>query len=235
MGQDRALLIIADIGGYTQYMRMHRIGLAHAEANTARLLEAVIDAVPGLELIEIEGDAAFLADRRPGTNAAEAVAQAARAMHRAFHLEQARMIAANLCTCAGCIAVGKLRLKCVGHVGDVAEQKIRDRTKLVGVEVILVHRLLKNAVPIEEYVLFSENLYASSEDEEIRSRAQSVDQDLEGLGKVRAYFVDFESISEPLPPVPAPGVMTRLAVTMRTITAGAPYVMGLKRLPQRSR
>ena len=37
------------------------MSLAHAEVNTARLLEKVIDAVPAFELIEIEGDAAFLA------------------------------------------------------------------------------------------------------------------------------------------------------------------------------
>ena len=57
---DRALLLIADIGGYTEYMRAHRMSLAHAEVNTARLLEAVIDAAGDFELIEIEGDAAFL-------------------------------------------------------------------------------------------------------------------------------------------------------------------------------
>ena len=37
----RALLLIADIGGYTEYMRTHRMSLAHAEVNTARLLEAI--------------------------------------------------------------------------------------------------------------------------------------------------------------------------------------------------
>jgi len=233
MAEARALLVIADIGGYTHYMKMHRIGLAHAEANTSRLLEAVIDAVPHLELIEIEGDAAFLADRRPGDGGADAVARAAQAMHRAFHQEQAKMMAANLCSCAGCIAVGKLRLKCIGHVGDVAEQTIRDRTKLVGVDVILAHRLLKNAVPVEEYILLSEELYDSSEDE-LRRRASVVDQDLEGLGRVRAYFVDLRELAEPLPPVVGPRLGTRIAVTLRTIMGGAPYVVGLRRLPSRA-
>lgn len=232
MPDPRALLVIADIGGYTQYMKMHRVGLAHAEANTGRLLEAVIDAVPHLELIEIEGDAAFLADRRAGVDAADAVTRAALAMHRAFHQEQARMIAANLCSCAGCVAAGTLRLKCVGHVGDVAEQTIRNRTKLVGVDVILVHRLLKNAVPVEEYILLTEELFGAS-DGEIRDRARSVDQELEGLGVVRAYFVDLAEITEPLPAVPTPGAVARIAFTAQTIMAGAPYVMGLRHLPSR--
>src|SRR5436309_13485617 len=73
MAESRALLLIADIGGYTKYMTLHRLGLAHAQANIVRLLEAVIDAAPGLELIEIEGDAAFFASlQRPGEDAAAA-------------------------------------------------------------------------------------------------------------------------------------------------------------------
>ena len=56
----RALLLIADIGGYTEYMQFHRTMLGHAEAATTRLLEKVVDAARGFDLIEIEGDAAFL-------------------------------------------------------------------------------------------------------------------------------------------------------------------------------
>ncbi len=63
MTSEPSLLLIADIGGYTDYMRTHRMSLAHAEVNTARLLEKVIDAAPDFELIEIEGDAAFLSRR----------------------------------------------------------------------------------------------------------------------------------------------------------------------------
>ena len=60
MESGRAVLLIADIGGYTDYMSSHRMSLAHAEVNTARMLEKMIDAAPGYDLIEIEGDAAFL-------------------------------------------------------------------------------------------------------------------------------------------------------------------------------
>ena len=48
MQSGRALLLIADIGGYTEFMRSHRMSLAHAEVNTARLLETVIDAAGGV-------------------------------------------------------------------------------------------------------------------------------------------------------------------------------------------
>src|SRR4051794_29141357 len=104
MASTQGLMLIADIGGYTTYMRTHRMSLAHAEVNTARLLSTVIDAVPDLELVEIEGDAAFLY-RPVGTSdpvaLVEEVARAATAMHRAFHLERL-YVAHNLCPCGGC-------------------------------------------------------------------------------------------------------------------------------------
>ena len=59
MGSERAVLLIADIGGYTEYMRSHRMSLAHAEVYSARLLEGHRRG-PRLRPDEIEGDAAFL-------------------------------------------------------------------------------------------------------------------------------------------------------------------------------
>jgi hypothetical protein len=53
-------LLIADIGGYTRFMKFHRASLAHAQEIVAQLLEAVIDATEAdLKLAKLEGDAAF--------------------------------------------------------------------------------------------------------------------------------------------------------------------------------
>src|SRR3954470_14668231 len=143
MAAARGLLLIADIGGDTEFMRTHRMSLAHAEVNTSRLLERVVDAVPGLELIEIEGDAAFLhrpAGPEDADDLVDEVVRCAVAMHTAFHLER-EYVAKNLCPCAGCKQAANLTLKFVAHVGEVATQTIRQRVKLVGIDVILVHRL----------------------------------------------------------------------------------------------
>jgi hypothetical protein len=48
MVQERALLLIADIGGYTAFIRAHRTSLVHAQDVVARLLEARIDAARAL-------------------------------------------------------------------------------------------------------------------------------------------------------------------------------------------
>ena len=122
--------------------------LGHAEATTRRLLEKVVAAAPGFDLIEIEGDAAFLSSPVDGLDADAAVAavtHAAIAMHRAFHVER-RLVQLNMCPCGSCTQTSDLRLKFVAHVGEVATQTIKRRRKLVGVDVIYVHRLLKNSV-----------------------------------------------------------------------------------------
>jgi hypothetical protein len=227
----RTLLLIADMSGYTEYMRTHRFSLAHAEVNTTRLLKKVIDAAPGFNLIELEGDAAFLSRNAetldPGVAVTE-ILQAAAAMRRAFHSERA-YVAANLCPCAGCKEVGNLKLKFVAHVADVATQTIRNRTNLVGFDVILVHRLLKNPVEIPEYVLMSEELYRAGASA-VPAPAQEISPDLEGIGPVRAYFVDVDSLAEPaLAALPELTWHGRLSRTFAAAGLGMPYLLGLRR------
>jgi hypothetical protein len=232
MTSGRAVLLIADIGGYTEYMSSHRMSLAHAEVNTARMLEKMIDAAPGFDLIEIEGDAAFLSrGADDGDAGIEEVLGAAVAMHRAFHLER-QYVTANLCPCVGCKGAADLKLKFVAHVGEVATQTIRERIKLVGIDVILVHRLLKNPVGIPEYVLLSEELYRAGEDA-LPQPVQEVSPELEGFGRVRAYFVDVRDLPDPLPPPPPPSWPGRLGRTARAAGLGLPYMVGLRK-PRRA-
>lgn len=64
MGIQRAVLLIADIGGYTNYMHWNRKHLAHAQWTVAQLLESVIDAAKGMKLAKLGGDAAFFLGTR---------------------------------------------------------------------------------------------------------------------------------------------------------------------------
>jgi len=230
MASERSLLLIADIGGYTAYMRSHRMSLAHAEVNTARLLDKVISAAPGFDLVEIEGDAAFLARaaaRPDGDAAVRQTLQAAMAMHRAFHLER-QYVAKNLCPCNGCSQADNLKLKFVAHIGEVATQTIRHRRKLVGIDVIQVHRMLKNPVEVPEYVLISEALYRTA-DGPLPGPAHEVEQDLEGIGPARAYFVDVAELPAPLSPLPDPTFRGRVGRTLSVAVSGMPSMLGLRR------
>lgn len=65
MGIQRAVLLIADIGGYTNYMHWNRKHLAHAQWTVAQLLESVIDAAKGMKLAKLGATPRFWA---PGGN-----------------------------------------------------------------------------------------------------------------------------------------------------------------------
>jgi hypothetical protein len=229
----RALLLIADIGGYTEYMQVHRTMLGHAEAATTRLLEKVVDAAHGFDLIEIEGDAAFLSREADGLNdggTLAAVTDAAVAMHRAFHGER-RLVERNLCPCDSCSQTKDLKLKFVAHVGEVATQTIKRRRKLIGMDVIFVHRLLKNPVQVSEYVLLSEDLYRSGGTSPPDHAVHAISQDLEGIGPVRTYFVEVDDLAGPPAPVPDPSWPQRVGATIGILGRG----VGCKLRPHRAR
>jgi hypothetical protein len=227
---ERALLLLADIAD-TEFMRLHRLNLAHSQEITRRLLESMLDAVPALKLVEVEGDALFLAAphaARSEVADAGSWLPAALAMYRAFHAKQQWMVAHNLCVCDACRQIGKLHVKFVVHLSEVVSQRIRGSEKLVGVDVIAVHRMLKNDVPAGEYVLMSEPLYESLEPE-IRGRAERLDQELEGLGTMPLYFVEPADLPVEVPAAPEPGLPARLRETLGLGLRAFPRLVGLDR------
>jgi hypothetical protein len=219
--------MIADIGGYTEYMQFHRSVLGHAEAATSRMLDKVISAARGFDLIEIEGDAAFLSRDAEGLDdrgTLNAVAGAAVAMHGAFHRER-QLVQLNMCPCGSCKQTSALKLKFVAHVGEVATQTIKRRKKLIGLDVIHVHRMLKNPVDVPEYLLVTDELYGpASTDLAMRD----LDLDLEGIGQVRTHFVDVGDLA--LPPEP-PSWPQRIGGTFAMVGRGLPYAVGWRRTP----
>lgn len=231
MATRRAVLLIADIGGYTDYMQFHRSMLGHAEAATTRMLDKIVDAARGFELIEIEGDAAFLSrdvEGLDGPATLAAVISAAATLHRAFHTER-RFVQANLCPCGSCTKTGDLTLKFVAHVGEVATQTIRGRTKLIGVDVIHVHRLLKNPVTLPEYVLVTEELYRNGGSVAEELALREVDLELEGIGRVPSYFVDVQDIATPADALPEPTWPQRIGGTLAMVGRGLPHIVRRRR------
>lgn len=232
MSTRRAILLIADIGGYTEYMQFHRSVLGHAEAATTRMLGKIVDAAPGFELIEIEGDAAFLSRDADGLDTAaamSAVTTAAVAMHRAFHAER-RFVEANMCPCGSCTQTSDLKLKFVAHIGEVATQTIRRRKKLIGLDVIYVHRLLKNSVEMPEYLLGSEELFGPGGAALPELVAQEVTLDLEGIGQVPMYYVDVHDLA-PGAAYADPSLLRRIGGTFAMVGRGIPYVIRRRRPP----
>jgi hypothetical protein len=191
------------------------------------MLDKVISAARGFDLIEIEGDAAFLSRDAEGLDdrgTLNAVAGAAVAMHGAFHRER-QLVQLNMCPCGSCKQTSALKLKFVAHVGEVATQTIKRRKKLIGLDVIHVHRMLKNPVDVPEYLLVTDELYGTASTD---LAMRDLDLDLEGIGQVRTHFVDVGDLA--LPPEP-PSWPQRIGGTFAMVGRGLPYAVGWRRAP----
>ncbi|HYB36088.1 MAG TPA: DUF2652 domain-containing protein [Mycobacterium sp.] len=220
----RAVLLIADIGGYTRYMHWNRTHLAHAQLTVAALLESVIDAGKGLKLAKLEGDAAFF--WAPDGNAKVLVCDGLSRMRESFLGRRETMKRDIACNCASCTQLDNLSLKFVAHAGEVAEQKVKRHVELAGVDVILVHRMLKNQVPVLEYVLMTDPV-AQCLDESVRQLCKPLTHDFEGIGQTSTHYIDLATW-EVRPTVPERSTSGRLGANLKYELSALPFVLGIK-------
>ena len=231
MAVQPTVLLIADIAGYTRFMKMHDTSLVHAQQIIADLLEAVIDAAaPALKLAKLEGDAAFFYMPAPAGDgrAATPIDEHAAAIYRAFHARAADIRTNTLCPCDGCQQAGNLKIKLVGHAGGVAVQKVKRMTELAGVDVIVVHRMLKNRVPVPEYLLVTKAVHPMLGDA-LRERAAALDLDLDDIGKTAAWYVDLARHVPALPPPRRRSTLARVGGLLRFEIRNLPYTLRLRR------
>ncbi|KAA0222056.1 DUF2652 domain-containing protein [candidate division KSB1 bacterium] len=186
----QAVLLIADISGFTQFMKLHRMATNHAKQIVVKLLRAIISvSAPPLKLAELEGDAAFFYAVCPEGNVPRTLAAIKTqlpAFFQAFYQALHQTCDLRLCVCEACTKVEDMRLKIVLHAGEVAIERIQTFEKLFGLDVILVHRLLKNPLSAREYILMTDPIFRQFGDfYELRPEKCKVN--CEGIGKVETH------------------------------------------------
>ncbi len=151
-----SLLFIPDISGFTEFV--NRTEVVHGRHVVAELLELVIDSdTLGMTVSEVEGDAVLFYGE--GTvPSLEDLADQARGMFEAFHARLKEFEARRICDCGACRTAHTLSLKIVAHAGPIEFLNVKQFRKPFGPEVILAHRLLKNDVESNEYLLVTETL-----------------------------------------------------------------------------
>ena len=190
------LLIIADISGYTRYMTANAKTLAHSQTIITELVQAIVRRVEmPMEIAKLEGDAVFLFSRRPkdASRAAETRAEISLKLLDFFEFFRERLGElgrSNTCTCHACAHLEKLRLKVVVHSGEALFHRVLHFNELAGVDVIIVHRLLKNSVKAEEYLLLTEAAANELKFPETIAFKTSVEA-YEDIGKVKTAVHDF--------------------------------------------
>jgi len=140
----RATFLIADISGYTGYLA--GVELDHAQDILTDLIGAVVSALrPAFRLAKLEGDAAFMF--RPGDGLdGSMLLDIIERCYFGFRRRRRDVRQATSCECNACVRIPDLDLKFVVHTGEAMIQKVAGRQELLGSDVIVVHRLLKNDV-----------------------------------------------------------------------------------------
>lgn len=221
----RGVLLIADISGYTNYMNWNRMHLAHAQLTVAELLESVIDAGKGLKVAELEGDAVFFWE--PDGDAKVLVCDRLSQMRQSFFARRERIKKDFDCECDCCVQLDSLTIKFVVHEGEVAEQKIKRQHKLASVDVILVHRMLKNLVPVSEYVLMTDAV-AHGLDDSVRQLCRPLTHDFEGIGETSTHYIDLTASDVP-PLARERGLIGRLGMMAKYELNSLPFILGFKK------
>ena len=191
-----ACLVIADISGYTSFLAGAE--LDHAQDILADLMSTVVASFrPTFRLAKLEGDAAFFSAFTETVDGPE-LQDLVERCYFSFRRRLRDIGQASTCDCNACILVPHLDLKVVAHHGRIARQRFGALEELVGSDVIVVHRLLKNhvkeATGISAYALYTEACAAAMglEDPRAAGLTEHV-EDFEGVGEIRSWVRDLEA------------------------------------------
>jgi hypothetical protein len=148
---ESATILIPDISGYTEFLT--KTELVHSSHIINELLEAILAANSGeFVLSEVEGDALLLYHKGKPIEA-DALVRQCLSMFESFHKQLKIIERDSLCQCGACKTASNLTLKFVAHHGTVQEIKVMQFTKCSGLDMVVAHRLMKNRIASDEYIL----------------------------------------------------------------------------------
>jgi hypothetical protein len=191
-------IILVDISGYTNFIRMHKVSLLHAEKIIGELMECILEEVE-LPVVahEILGDAISLYaldDGSPGL--ADSIYRQLDKYFLAFRTRETYLLReCGYCICEACNKIGELKLKAILHSGKAAFTKIRDIQKISGEDVITAHRLLKNSIASAEYI-FVTNSFSDMCQSFDKTDFEKHIEHYEDVGSVYGLVRNFESVKK---------------------------------------
>lgn len=191
--EKEAILMIADISGYTKFMVKNRMELAHAQVIINELITTILRQVEiPLKVSKLEGDAVFFyAEKTNDPGSWEVVrwevGQRLIKFFTIFSDKINELVESNTCKCNACTSVDKLNLKVIVHSGSALFYEIEKFSELSGVDVIIVHKLLKNSVRSDRYILITENAFETIRFPE-NVRFEKSREDYDEIGDIRTYI-----------------------------------------------
>ncbi|MFN2187936.1 MAG: DUF2652 domain-containing protein [Candidatus Promineifilaceae bacterium] len=189
--------LIADITGYTQYLSESE--LEHAQETLTALLELLVDNTrPPLVISRLAGDAVISYGLLENFYHGQSFIEKIEDSYVDFRKTLERLVLNNTCRCNACANISNLDLKFFVHYGTFGIQRISDHDELVGSDVILLHRLLKNSVTertgFRGYTLYSHAAIIKLGIEEMVENMIPLVESYEHLGEVEIWVQDMHAV-----------------------------------------
>lgn len=187
-------LVLADISGYTPYLA--GVELLHARDVLSDLLELIVEHFkPLLTIAKFEGDAVFAYVPKTEVLRDETLLEILETTYLAFRDRREGIRRLTTCKCNACRAIPELDMKFVVHYGEYVLQDISGGSELLGPDVTLAHRLLKNHVGESTgwraYILFTD-AGLKQMDLQLENLHEQIEE-YEHLGEVRTHSMDLHA------------------------------------------
>ncbi|HET6595402.1 MAG TPA: DUF2652 domain-containing protein [Anaerolineales bacterium] len=187
-------LVLADISGYTSFVAQTEI--EHADMALSFLLETIIEKLSSLLTIsKLEGDAVFAYVEESKLEEAKSLLELIDQTYMAFRDKALALYAGATCPCRACRALPTLDLKFMVHHGEFILQQVAGIKDLLGTDVNLIHRLLKNRVSESTgwkgYALITNQGLEQMQADKTAFVQQT--ESYEHLGEVKTYIMDMHS------------------------------------------
>lgn len=199
---EKATIFIPDISGFTEFISQTEI--EHSAHIIIELMEELIASNDlGFYLSEVEGDA-LLYYRTGDTPSKQEMEQQCLKMFKAFHTRLRLLERDTICQCGACQTASNLSIKFIVHAGNLHEVSIAHFTKGAGVDMIIAHRLLKNQVPGDEYILFSDDFIKANSETTTTSNLKwtTNSEAYPAIGAVPYQYTLLEGVKKTIPPAP---------------------------------
>lgn len=192
---ESACLVIADISGYTGYLA--GVELDHAQDILADLIDTIVGALrPPFHLSKLEGDAAFVYVTTPEIDGS-LLQDTIETTYFTFRRRRRDIKQASTCECDACRQIPSLDLKFVVHHGQIAKQTMSGREELVGRDVILIHRLLKNTAEEKlgrrAYAVYTDAAMQCAGTDAAAQGMIAHQETIDIIGDVRCWLRDLEA------------------------------------------
>lgn len=192
-------LLIVDITGYTRYLTESE--LEHAQETLTALLELLVENTrPPLVISRLAGDAVISYGLKEGFIQGQTFINMIEDTYVTFRKALGRLVLNNACGCNACANIGSLDLKFFIHYGTFGIQRISDYDELVGSDINLLHRLLKNNITEEAgfqaYALYTVAAIQQLDVEDVRKSFTHHTEKYEHLGEVKVFVQDMHPVWE---------------------------------------